>query len=92
MLYLIPLHGGAHPGAGHPPQNKGTNDTVLSHSQLFFGPSLSTPGSSKIIHLLFYGNDNDCQISLTLDGSHIQPDALKGVTGSEHSPAPTCEF
>ena len=87
------MHGGAHPGAGHPPQNKGTTDAVLSRSQLFSGPSLSTPGSSKIIHPLFRGSDNDSQISLTSDGSfNFQPDAMEGVSGSENSPTPTCEF
>ena len=68
------MHGGARSGAGCPPQNKSTTDTVLSHPQLFSGPSLSVPGvpgSSKIIHPLFCGNNNDSQVSLILDASSV---------------------
>jgi hypothetical protein len=85
------MQGGAHTGAGCPPQNKGTTDTVLSCSQLFTGPSLS--GSSKAVHPLFRGNNNDSQVSPILDGSlDVQPDPMKCVIGSEHSPPATCEF
>ena len=90
------MHGGAHSGAEHPPQNKSTTDTVLSHPQLFSGPSLSVPGvpgSSKIIHLLFRGNNNDSQVSLISDASFdVQSDVMEDVIGSQHSPAATCEF
>ena len=84
------MHGGARAGAGRPIQNKGT-------PQLFSGPSLSVPGvsgSSKTIHPLFRGNNNNNQVGPISDASfdvqYVQ--SMEDVMGSEHSPAATCEF
>ena len=93
------MHGGAHTGAGHPFQNKGTTDTVSSRSQLLSGPSVpgvSVPGvsgSSKTIHPIFRGNDDGDQVSpISGASSDVQLDAMEDVTRSVHSPATTCEF
>jgi hypothetical protein len=70
--------------------------TVLSHAQLFSGPSLSVPGvagSSEILYPLFSGRNSDNQVSPILDASSdIWSDAMQDIIGSEHSPAATCEF
>ncbi|KIM88469.1 hypothetical protein PILCRDRAFT_3452 [Piloderma croceum F 1598] len=87
------MHSGSHAGAGYTPQNKGTTDTVSSHTQLSPGPSLSVlgvAGSSGIMYPLFLGSNNDNQVSPVLDASSdVQSDAMEDIIGSEHSPAAT---